>query len=146
MILKPIDIPRTSLRNALVEHAEEVGLDDLFQSYRCDDYDSDSTYVFAVQALTEWLSNDNHANPFDNVGMTLVADVDGVIDGYEFSYSLWSPPSVRQMPVLWLGSSFYRWKDIRGEHHGIRGVIDFLENVIAALNTSIAGFNAWSAA
>ena len=152
MRLNTITASRDDLRAALETYDESLGLtdegDDSYWSfYRADDYDSDSTFVSAVRALDEWLT-ENPANPHDNVDITLVADVDGSIEGYEFQYAIMVPYNRQgpNPPWLALSATFSEWKNLRGQQDGIEGAIDFLEAVISRLNASIEGYNYWAAA
>ena len=152
MQLNTITASRDDLRAALETYDESLGLtdegDDSYWSfYRADDYDSDSTFVSAVRALDEWLT-EHPTNPHDSVDITLVADVDGSIEGYEFQYAIMVPYNRQgpNPPWLALSATFSEWKTVRGDHDGIEGVIDFLEGVIFRLNASIEGYNYWATA
>jgi hypothetical protein len=73
--------------------------------------------------------------PRESIDLTLVADLDGILEGYEFSYDLWGARR------LSLASMFYEWRDMRPSQPGYPGLLEMAEDVLRCVNASITDFN-----
>lgn len=159
MHLNALELSRQDLKDALDAQERSEGLTDMandpdtadsyWNDYRADDYDTDYMFVQAVTALDAWLQDhpQNTMNAFtravrEHVDITLVADLDSSVGGYEFDYTL--SDRARTAPTLNLGTYYVEWGTARGSQDGIEGVIDFLETALHYINKAIAGYNHWA--
>jgi hypothetical protein len=136
--LKLLDTDRDVLRSVLEDEDSPWEAD--WEFYDHEDADQDSTFSAAIRRLDDWLGA-HQVNGGDSIDITLVANLDGCIDGYEFSYRTKTGEH-----ALDLNAGFRDWGDVRGDHDGIEGVIDFLLVVLHTINWTINEANLWMSA
>jgi hypothetical protein len=140
--LKLLDTDRDVLRSVLED--EDSPWEANWEFYDHEDADQDSTFSAAIRRLDDWLGA-HQVNGGDSIDFTLVADLDGQIEGYEFQYRTRIGDHVGDH-ALDLNAGFRDWGDVRGDHDGIEGVIDFLLVVLHTINWTISETNGWMTA
>lgn len=134
--LKLLPIDRDVLRSVLENDESDWPAD--WEFYDHEDSDQDSTFCSAIRRADEWLSQNPVNGDRDSLDITLVADLDGTVEGYEFLYDTRIGEH-----TLSLASRYSEWRGVRGDSDGIEGVIDFLVAAIWRINWAIEEANAW---
>jgi len=143
-MLNLLTLDEAALRTALRE--DEVA--DYFENFDSDELE-DGTLVQLVTVLNdshlfdsgnadlagERSIGDRIIEPSESIDLTLVANTEGIIEGYEFSYDLWGARR------LSLASTFWEWRHIRPEVSGEDGLVELAHMVLAIVNNAIRDFN-----
>lgn len=141
----------------LDEAAYRARLDEIDDEEGFSEFDPDIAWTFDLtlcaltEAINEVLNTGNAAlaggrsnplypdnppmAPSERIDLCLLADPDGCIAGYIWTYDLSGARS------LSIATGFSEWKDLRGESDGIDGCVEIAHSIVAYVNRAITEFN-----
>ena len=147
-LLSLITLNEDALRARLVEMDDDYGFSD---------FDADTAWTFdttlgdlmdpindvldsgnaavAGERPHPYLSDGETLKPTERIDLCLLADPDGAIAGYMWTYDLWGARS------LSLATGFCEGKNIIAESDGIDGLIEVAQSIVGYVNRAIAEFN-----